>query len=319
VVGDDALGSETLSLSGADAASFEIRNGTELFYVGASPDFESQAAYSVTVSADDTSVGATPDAAQAFTLTVTDVNEAPTAVDFANTITLAENTDVTGGIKVADILVVDDALGSETLSLSGADAASFEIRNGTELFYIDTSPNYEVKSAYDVTVSADDTSVGGTPDASQAFTLTITDVNEAPVAQNDTNAGDAVIEDTRSILNIVLDPGDPTATGNVLTNDSDPDGNPLSVAGVAAGTPGTAPSTGVGSPIVGTYGSLTVAAGGTWNYALDNLDPDTAALGQLGQPASGQDIFTYAVSDGAGGISTATIAITVQGALDVVL
>ena len=32
-----------------------------------------------------------------------------------------------GGIKVADIVVTDDALGTETLTLSGADAASFEI------------------------------------------------------------------------------------------------------------------------------------------------------------------------------------------------
>ncbi len=69
--------------------------------------------------------------------------------------------------------------------------------------------------------------------------------------------------------------------------------------------------------IVGTYGSLTIGSNGTWNYVLNNLDPDTAALGQLGQPASGEDIFTYAVSDGAGGISTATVTITVQGSLDI--
>ena len=34
---------------------------------------------------------------------------------------LAEDVDTTGGIRVADIVVTDDALGSESLSLSGAE------------------------------------------------------------------------------------------------------------------------------------------------------------------------------------------------------
>ena len=313
LITDDALGTETLSLSGADSGSFEIRNGTELFFIDASPNYEVKSAYDVTVSADDASVGGTPDASRAFTLSITDVNEAPTAVSFANVQTIAENAVIGTGVKVADIAVVDDALGSETLSLSGADAASFEIRNGTELFFIDASPNYEVKSAYDVTVSADDASVGGTPDASQAFTLSITDVNEAPVTQNDTNGADSVIE-SGSLLFIGITPGDPNASGNVQTNDSDPDGDTMAVVGVAAGTPGAAPASGVGNVIVGTYGSLTVQSAGTWNYALNNNDPDTDGLSQ-GQMVN--DTFTYAVSDPQGAISTAVLSIAIQGATDV--
>ena len=47
---------------------------------------------------------------------------------FANpTTALDENTDTASRIKVADIVVTDDGLGSETLTLSGADATSFEI------------------------------------------------------------------------------------------------------------------------------------------------------------------------------------------------
>ena len=36
----------------------------------------------------------------------------------------------------------------------------------------------------------------------------------------------------------------------------------------------------VGQPLVGIYGTLTLAADGTWNYALANSDPDTNALAQ---------------------------------------
>ena len=200
------------------------------------------------------------------------------------------------------------------MSLSGADAGDFEIRNETELYFTGASPDYEAKSTYNVTVSADDTSVGGTPDASQNFTLNITDVNEAPIAQNDTNGSDEVSE-AGSLLIIGLVPGDPTATGNVLDNDSDPDaGDTLSNVGVAAGTPGTAPNSGVGNAIEGTYGTLTIASGGTWNYELDNDDPDTDDL-VAGETAN--DLFTYAVADSHGAISTAVVTITIHGEDDI--
>ena len=87
------------------------------------------------------------------------------------------------GIKVADIVVTDDALGTETLTLCGADAASFAIV-GNELCYIGASPNFEAQSSYSVTVNADDATLGdlGSVEASQTFTLTVNDVNEAPTA-----------------------------------------------------------------------------------------------------------------------------------------
>jgi len=185
-VTDDALGTNVLSLSGADAASFTII-GNALYYTGASPDFESQSSYSVTVDVDDSTVGGTPDASQNFTLNINDVNEAPTAVSLLNTTTaINENVSVGAGIKVADIAIIDDALGTNVLSLSGADAASFTII-GNALYYTGASPNFENKNSYAVTVNVNDASVGGNPDASQNFTLNINDVNEAPANSNPTD------------------------------------------------------------------------------------------------------------------------------------
>ncbi|MFB3104570.1 MAG: hypothetical protein ACE1ZA_06535, partial [Pseudomonadales bacterium] len=60
------------------------------------------------------------------------VNNPPT-VALANTVTtFPEDMDTTSAIKVADIVITDDSLGTNNLSLSGADAALFEIV-GTEL------------------------------------------------------------------------------------------------------------------------------------------------------------------------------------------
>ncbi|MEL1253729.1 SdiA-regulated domain-containing protein [Flavobacterium sp. DGU38] len=112
-------------------------------------------------------------------------NQTPTAVTLANTTnSVLENTTTTPAVKISDILVTDDGLGTNTLSLSGADAGSFQIIGSALYIKAGTVLDYETKTSYDVTVNVDDTTVGSTPDASVNFTLSITDVvNEvAPIA-----------------------------------------------------------------------------------------------------------------------------------------
>ena len=181
VVTDDALGTETLTLVGADAGLFEIV-GSELRLKAGVLDFETKASYAVQVQVDDPTVGASPDlTSTTFTVNVTDVNEAPTAVAFANTtLSIAENTDTSAGVKVADIVVTDDALGTETLTLVGADAGLFEIV-GSELRLKAGVLDFETKASYAVQVQVDDPTVGASPDlTSTTFTVNVTDVNEAP-------------------------------------------------------------------------------------------------------------------------------------------
>ena len=180
VLTDDALGVNDLSLSGADAALFEI-DGSELFLkAGTILDYETNPVLDVTVAVDDATVGGTPDSSAALAITVTHANEAPT-VTLANTTTsLAENTSTTPRLKVADIVITDDALGVNDLSLSGADAALFEI-DGSELYLkAGTILDYETNPVLDVTVAVDDATVGGTPDGTAALAIAVTDVNELP-------------------------------------------------------------------------------------------------------------------------------------------
>lgn len=112
-------------------------------------------------------------------------NQAPTAVALVNTTnSVLENTTTIPAVKISDILITDEGLGTNTLSLSGADAGSFQIIGSALYIKAGTVLDYETKTTYAVTVNVDDTTVGSTPDASVNFTLSITDVgNEvAPVA-----------------------------------------------------------------------------------------------------------------------------------------
>jgi VCBS repeat-containing protein len=172
-VTDVDSGANVLSLSGTDALSFTILGGALYFNGGA--NFEAKTSYDVTVDVNDGTVGGNPDASQSFHLNITNVNEAPTAVVFSNTVTSTPENG--GSIKVADIAVTDDALGTNVLSLSGADASSFAITGGA--LYFNGGANYESKASYDVTVNVNDATVGVNPDASQPFHLNITDVVES--------------------------------------------------------------------------------------------------------------------------------------------
>jgi VCBS repeat-containing protein len=111
-------------------------------------------------------------------------NAAPTAVALANvTSAIEENTSTTTHIKVADVVVTDDGLGTNTLSLSGADASFFEVDSTGLYIKAGTTLDYETKATYAVTVNVDDVTVGGTPDASTNYTLHLTDVvNEGGAA-----------------------------------------------------------------------------------------------------------------------------------------
>jgi uncharacterized protein YjiK len=142
---DDALaeGPETLTLTLGDTGSYDVG---------------SPASATVTITDNDTP------------------NMAPTAVSLTNTVSsIQENTRTTSPIKVADIVVTDDGIGTNTLSLTGADAASFQITGSSLFLKSGVVLDFETKTSYAVTVNVDDTTVGATPDATADFTLNVTD------------------------------------------------------------------------------------------------------------------------------------------------
>ncbi|MDB5385782.1 MAG: hypothetical protein JWM11_1428, partial [Planctomycetaceae bacterium] len=196
-VTDDALGTNGISLNGPDAADFEVSNGALFLKAGTALNFETQSSYQLTINVDDNSLGLTPDVSSSYTLTLTDVNESPTAVIFTNTVsTLLENTSTATRIRLADIAIVDDALGTNTVSLSGVDGADFELMDSSLYLKAGTVLNFESQASYQVRVNVDDSNVGGTPDASSLYTLTVNDINEAPTAVILTNLVSTLAENT---------------------------------------------------------------------------------------------------------------------------
>lgn len=104
-------------------------------------------------------------------------NAAPTGITLGNALTaIEENTGTSSRVKVADIVIADDGIGVNTLSLSGADAGSFEVDSTGLYLKAGTVLDYETKTGYAVTVSVDDANVGDTPDASVDYVLDVTDI-----------------------------------------------------------------------------------------------------------------------------------------------
>ena len=148
------------------------------------------------------------------------------------------------------------------------------------------------------------TTVDGT---AKVVTITINGSNDTPAAAADNNAGDPVTESGVNPGNTPF-AGDPSAAGNVLTNDLDVDSADTKT---VVAVNGEAPN--VGNPLTGTYGTLTLLANGSWSYALDNADPDTNALAQ-GQTAT--DVFIYTMADASGATSSAPLTIAITGTND---
>jgi uncharacterized protein YjiK/phosphodiesterase/alkaline phosphatase D-like protein/arylsulfatase A-like enzyme len=110
------------------------------------------------------------------------VNQAPTAVVLNNKVsTIAENTSTTTRIKVADIAITDDGLGTNNLTVAGTDAKFFEADSTGLYIKAGTTLDYETKTSYSIVVNVDDATLGNTPDAIAPFTLAVSDiVNETP-------------------------------------------------------------------------------------------------------------------------------------------
>ncbi len=117
---------------------------------------------------------------------------APTAVTLTpSSNSRAENTSTASAITLSTITVTDDAIGTNTLTLSGPDAASFEIIGNALRLRAGVVLDFESKTSYSVRVNADDTTVGTTPDAFANFVLTITDIVEPVYAISATSANKA--------------------------------------------------------------------------------------------------------------------------------
>ncbi len=198
-----------------------------------------------------------------LSITVNSVNDGPSAV--ADSVSTSEDTAVTTG----NVLTNDSDPEGDSLSITGFTQGSngTVADNGDGTFTYTPSANFNGSDSFTYTV---DDGNGGTDTAT--VSVTVGAVNDGPSAVADSVS---TSEDTA------------VTTGNVLTNDSDPDGDSLSITGFTQGSNGTVADNG--------DGTFTYTPNANFN---------------------GSDSFTYTVDDGNGGTDTATVSVTVGAAND---
>ena len=258
--------------------TFAVNDG-EIDYLAAGETLTQT--YTVTV---DDGNGGTVD--QTITVTITGTNDAPVAT--ADTVVGVEDTSVT-----IDVLANDTDVDGEALTISHingvnigvngtvslGDGASVRLNADGTLTYTPAA-NANGLQSFSYTVSD---GVGGTSTATVEVDLE--PVNDAPVSQPDAASTD---EDTALVL---------TAT-SLLANDTDVDGDSLSISSVSA--------------VSARGASVSINAAGDVVY-----DPaGSAELQALGRGQQVTDTFTYVVTDPSGATSTATVTITVDGRLE---
>jgi hypothetical protein len=159
-----------VSGTGGEGNSAFTISGNQL-QTAASFNYEAQNSYSVRIRSTDQGGLYTE---KVFTISVADMDEPPTVALANMTTSLADNTSTKRRLKVADILVIDDGLGVNNLSLSGADAALFQIVGSVLYLKAGTILDYQTNPVLDVTVAVDDAAVGSTPDSTVALAIGVT-------------------------------------------------------------------------------------------------------------------------------------------------
>ncbi|WP_200906811.1 VCBS domain-containing protein, partial [Cobetia sp. UCD-24C] len=244
-----------------------------------------------------------------LTVTINGTNDAPVLVDGAQPVDQNGNDgDPITPFSVADAFTdVDNGAG-----------LSFSADNLPEGLVIDPTTG-EISG----TLSPDASTGGDNNDGIYTVTLTGTDENGLDVTTTFTwtvaNVAPEAFDNTAELDEGVATGDTSTTTGNVLSDaqpDTDTDGgndsDALIVSGIGAGA-NAGTDTAAGTPVTGTYGSVTIAEDGSYTYALDNSN---AAVQALAEGEVITETFTYEISDGQGGTDTALLTVTINGTND---
>ncbi|MEW7858823.1 retention module-containing protein [Pseudomonas chlororaphis] len=201
-----------------------------------------------------------------------------TALDGLQTLTVGGITVVSGGIATGFPQSVTTALGN-TLTITGYNAATGVISYSYTLADNEDHPTANGANSLSEHFNVVATDVDG---STASGSLDVNVVDDLPTAVDDSNG---IASESQLVL-----------SGNVLTNDiQGADRVPTGPV-----TPGT---------FTGTYGTLVLAADGTYTYTLNTADADFKALQGNG---SGTETFAYTLTDADGDPSTANLVLNVH-------
>ena len=183
-------GTVTYSLSDDAGGRFAIDANTGVVTVanGSLLNVEAASAHSITVVAT-SGGGMGSSASQSFTISLTNINEAPTAVSDSNAAANSVAENATTGTLVGLTAQAADADAGETFTYSLTDDAGgrFAIDATTGVVSVANGSllNFEAAASHAITVRATDS---GNLTRDQSFTISLSNVNEAPTAVSDSNA-----------------------------------------------------------------------------------------------------------------------------------
>ncbi|MCA0186229.1 MAG: tandem-95 repeat protein [Proteobacteria bacterium] len=142
--------------------------------------------------------------------------------------------------------------------------------------------------------------------ASASGALTVRIVDDQPTANADiNNVSESLTTAPTATTGNVFAAGSAGDTADRLGADVVP--GPVTQVSFGA-TPGT-----IGTPLAGAYGSLTLAADGSYTYNLDNTNPTVNAL-KSGDILT--EVFSYTITDKDGDTATTSLTITINGQND---
>lgn len=252
----------TAATDGAKGTVAITNGGSDLTYT---PNANANGADSFTYTISDGSGGT---ATATVHVTITAVNDAPDAVGDTPSAILED-----AGPTQIDVLGNDTDVDGDALTITGTiDATKGTVAitdGGTGLTY---TPAANANGTDSFTYTIDD-GHGGT--ATATVDITITAVNDPPVAGDDT-------------LTVTEDQTAAGTVANPLANDSDVEGDTLTITDRTNGAKGI----------------VTITGGGTGLTYKPNAN------------AFGADSFTYTISDGNGGTATATVNVTITAVND---
>ena len=240
-----------------------------------------------------------------LTVTITGTNDVPVASDDAGTISEDTVTPLTGDVlandidvDATDVLIVTELAGSNdpNANVTGTFGTLSWNDDGSFSYTLDNSlPTVQTLAVGESLEDAFGYSVGDHHGGVDSGTLRISiqGTNDVPTANADV---DTIDEDAAG-----------PATGNLLTNDNDPDSaDILSV---------TAINTQVDAAldVTGNYGTLDWNPDGSYSYAVDNANPAVQALA-IGHMLT--EVFDYSMGDGQGGTANSTLTVTINGTND---
>ena len=277
-------------------------------------------------------------------ITVTGINDDPVAVndtDAVNenaTITessgsellVADDTDAddSSSLTVTQIAVTGGSNSSVSAGTNQSNGTSITGTYGTLVLGANGAYTYTANTTAAEALDAGDTATDsftytvsdGTATDTATLIITVTGVNDAPSAVNDTGhikeGGTLTVANSGSAVS-----GTSTGsnTGDITDNDTDADASSTATitaiqhsgAGSATSVSDVTYTSGSATSVSGTYGTLTIGSDGSYKYvANSNISSFDAGDSNV------TDVFTYTVSDGTA-TDTATLTITVIPSQDI--